>query len=82
MITFQIPDILQASVESYGIRLTLYDIEKRMVRSLSGSHDGAGMYTVRWDGRDAQGRSVSSGLYILELEAREFTQTKKILVIR
>jgi ABC-2 type transport system ATP-binding protein len=42
----------------------------------------AGRHAVTWDGRDASGRAVSGGLYILRIEAGNFKQTKKLLLMK
>ena len=42
----------------------------------------AGSHTVRWSGTDTFGLRVSSGVYILRFDAEEFTQTRKMLLLR
>ncbi len=41
-----------------------------------------GVYTVSWDGRDQFGETVSSGLYFYIIDAGEFKQTKKVVLIK
>ena len=48
-------------------------------------HQAAGMYenrsrAVYWDGKNAVGESVASGLYFYTLTAGEFTATRKMLI--
>ena len=67
------------------VTLTIYDIQGRVVRDLDLGHQGAGTYHGRsraahWDGRNAQGEPVASGLYFYTLKAGEFTATRKMLV--
>ncbi|MBE0565780.1 MAG: lamin tail domain-containing protein [Krumholzibacteria bacterium] len=65
-------------------RLDIYDVRGRQVRTLvdaqltAGSYDGA----YRWDGRDDQGRSVTSGTYFqrLELDGKVVGSRKMMLV--
>jgi hypothetical protein len=35
-----------------------------------------------WDGNDLRGRKVSTGVYLVRLEAGEFTSTRKLVVQR
>jgi hypothetical protein len=48
--------------------LRIYDAAGRCVRSLLDGRQQAGTHTVRWDGRDAGGRAVASGVYFVQLE--------------
>ena len=42
----------------------------------------AGSHTVRWDGKDSNGREVSSGIYLYQLQADYFSQIKKMTLLR
>ncbi|MDE0088821.1 MAG: leucine-rich repeat domain-containing protein [Candidatus Poribacteria bacterium] len=71
--------------EPADVTLTIYDIQGRVVRNLDLGHQRAGMYHSRsraahWDGRNAQGESVASGIYFYTLTAGEFTATRKLLI--
>ena len=67
------------------VKLTIYDINGRIVRDLDLGHQRAGIYQSRaraahWDGRNAQGEPVASGLYFYTLKAGEFSATRKMLI--
>ena len=67
------------------VTLTLYDVTGRVVRTLHLGHQAAGMYRSKsraayWDGRNAQGEPVASGIYFYTLVAGEFTATGKMLI--
>ena len=67
------------------VTLTLYDIQGRVVRRLDFGHQRAGIYHSRsraahWDGRNAHGESVASGVYFYTLTAGDFTATRKLLI--
>ena len=67
------------------VMLTIYDINGRVVRALDLGHQRAGVYQSRaqaayWDGKNAVGESVASGVYFYTLTAGEFTATRKILI--
>ena len=67
------------------VTLTLYDVTGRVVRTLHLGHQHAGMYRSKsraayWDGRNAQGEPVASGVYFYTLVAGEFAATGKMLI--
>ena len=71
--------------EPADVALTIYDINGRVVRDLGLGHQRAGMYHNRnraayWDGKNAVGEPVASGLYFYTLTAGEFTATRKMLI--
>ena len=68
--------------EPADVTLTIYDIHGRVVRNIDLGHQRAGMYHGRsraayWDGRNAQGEPVASGLYFYTLKAGDFIATRK-----
>jgi hypothetical protein len=64
------------------VRLGLFDVTGHLVRQL---HDGAlaaGRHTIAWNGRDAGGDLVPSGVYVARLEVAWGVETGKVLVLR
>ncbi len=53
-----------------SVRLEVYDLRGHRVRLLMRSEVPAGMHIAPWDGRDGQGRQVSSGQYLARLQIR------------
>ncbi len=53
-----------------AVSLAIYDLSGRLVRTLVDTEQGPGYYVVRWDGKDASGYAVASGLYFYRLSAR------------
>ena len=71
--------------KSADVSLTIYDIQGRVVRALDLGHQRAGTYHSRsraayWDGRNAVGEPVASGVYFYTLTAGDFTATRKMLI--
>lgn len=62
------------------VRLTVYDVQGRLVSRLVDESMEMGRYRVSWDGRDASGRYVGSGIYFYCLETRELTQTRSMVL--
>jgi hypothetical protein len=62
--------------------VAVYSVDGRRLRELVNGEMPAGMSEVTWDGRDAEGRSVSSGLYFCRLHAVTFTDMWKMVLLR
>ena len=70
-----------------NVRITIYNTHGVMVRSLSLGHQSAGYYTGRdraayWDGRNALGEQVASGLYFYQLETDEMSLMRKMVILK
>ncbi len=61
------------------VRLDVYDVAGRKVRTLADGRRDPGRFEAIWNGRDDDGRSVASGVYFVRLEAGDFRATRKIL---
>ena len=71
--------------ESTDVMLTIYNINGHVVRTLDLGHQRAGVYQSRnraayWDGRNAQGEPIASGVYFYTLTAGDFSATRKMLI--
>lgn len=64
------------------VRLVVYDIFGRRVRTLAEGELPAGRYSTNWDGRDDAGREASSGVYLYKLEGRGFSEVGTMVLIR
>ena len=67
------------------VSISIYTIDGKLVRTLDLGHQPAGMYQNRsraayWDGRNAFGEPVASGVYFYTLTAGDFTATRKMLI--
>ena len=62
--------------------LTIYNILGQKVRTLVDEYKLSGEYKVVWDGKDDKGKSVSSGIYFYKLKVGDFSQVKKMLLIK
>ena len=67
------------------VTLHIYAVNGQVVRRLALGHQPAGIYQSRsraayWDGRNAFGEPVASGLYFYTLTAGDFTATRKMLI--
>ena len=67
------------------VTLTIYDIRGVVVRELKLGHQAAGIYhsrsrAIHWDGRNAFGEKVATGIYFYTLKAGDFNATRKLLI--
>lgn len=68
--------------EQANVTLTIYDITGREVSELVNEALGTGTYTATWDGRNANGQLVSSGVYLYRIQAGTFVETKRMVFIK
>ena len=67
------------------VTISIYNVNGQLVRKLAFGHQVAGRYQSRsraayWDGRNAFGEPVASGLYFYTLTAGDFSATRKMLI--
>lgn len=62
--------------------LAVFDIAGRHVRTLVDDVRGSGAHDVTWDGRDARGVAVASGLYFYRLTTPDIRVSKKMLLLK
>jgi len=67
---------------SEKVKLTIYNLLGHQVISLVNTQKPAGNHTVAWDGRDANGHLVGSGVYFYRIEAGDFVKTHKMLMLK
>ena len=77
-----IPYQLAAPVD---VTVTIYAVDGTVVRTLSLGHQPIGIYQGKsraayWDGKNAHGEPVASGVYFYTLTAGDFTATRKMLI--
>lgn len=64
------------------VHIAVYDILGQQVATLVNGQQQAGYLTVEWDGRDAHGLQVPTGIYFVRMTADEFTATRKIMLMK
>lgn len=63
-------------------RLSVFDIQGRLVRVLADGYLPAGEHFVSWDGRDDGGRNLASGVYFYRLSAEDFSVGRRMVMLR
>jgi len=64
------------------VMLTLHDVTGRAVRCLAAGPQTIGFHTAVWDGKDARGCKLPSGVYFCRMQAGGTTATRRITLIR
>ncbi|MCB0260840.1 MAG: T9SS type A sorting domain-containing protein [Calditrichaeota bacterium] len=64
------------------VQLSIYNLLGQHVINLVAARQPAGRYRVEWNGKDAHGRPVPSGIYFYRLTAGELSQTRRMLLLR
>ena len=65
--------------EVSDVKLVVYNILGKEVRVLVNNTQAMGSHSIQWDGRDAIGRKLSSGMYIYRLVAGQNVAIKKMI---
>lgn len=63
-------------------KLEIYNIRGQKVKTLLNESLQSGRHSIVWDGKNAHGRSVSSGVYFYRLDTPNMTQTSKMLLMK
>lgn len=77
-----------ATVISYSlghtgpVEISIYSLAGRLVKVLARGDEIAGLHSVRWDGTDARGVSVASGLYLVRLRAADAVSSRSIVLVK
>ena len=74
--------IKYALPEASGVSLVIYNIMGQEVMRWDESNVTPGYHEKRWDGKTQSGIPVSSGIYVYRLQAGDFVQTRKMLLLK
>jgi hypothetical protein len=68
--------------EDAMVNITIYDMMGRVVSNLVSSQQNAGYKSIQWNATNNAGQQVSAGLYLYTIQAGEFRQTKKMVLLK
>ena len=63
-------------------KLVIYNAIGQEIRTLVQKFQPAGEYIVHWDGTDNLGQKVSSGIYMYHLTSGDFSQTRRMMLLK
>ena len=69
------------TIESY-VNLTIYDMLGREVSQLVSEIQSPGIQSVQWNATDMNGKPVSAGIYLYQIQSGEFIQTRKMVLLK
>jgi hypothetical protein len=64
------------------VAINIYDLMGRSIKSLVNSNQSAGYRSIQWNATNNLGEPVSAGMYLYTIQAGEFTQTKKMVLLK
>ena len=64
------------------VSITIYDMLGNVVNNLVNTNQSSGYKSVQWNATNNQGQPVSAGVYLYSIEAGEFRQTKKMILLK
>ena len=64
------------------VNITIYDMLGREIRTLVNTTQDAGFKSVIWNATNDYGKPVSAGVYLYKIQAGEFVQTKKMVLLK
>jgi len=73
--------------DATDVQITIYDTKGVLVRQLDLGHQPAGYYADRakaayWDGCNANGELVASGIYFYQLRAGDYSATRRMVILK
>ena len=69
-------------LEDSFVSITIYDMLGNVINNLVKSNQSSGFKSVQWNATNNQGEPVSAGVYLYSIEAGEFRQTKKMILLK
>lgn len=67
--------------DSY-VQITIYDILGRQIIRLIDEHQQAGYKSIDWNSTNTSGQQFSAGVYLYQVKAGDFLQTKKMILLK
>jgi hypothetical protein len=68
--------------QKVDVTFEIYNILGQLIFSCSVPNQPAGQHSITWPGINNQGRSISSGIYLYRMTAADFTDTKKMVLMK
>ena len=68
--------------ENSHVNITIYDMLGRAVKTMMNQHQNAGHRSIIWDGTNDYDNTVSTGIYLYQIQAGAYTRTKKMVFLK
>jgi len=64
------------------VKIDIYDILGMHVKQLINHDRNAGYHSIQWNATNDQGEPVSAGVYLYKIQAGDFVDTKKMILLK
>ena len=68
--------------EDEFVSITIYDMLGNVISNLVNKSERSGFKSIQWDATNNQGQPVSAGVYLYNIQAGQFSQTKKMVLLK
>ena len=68
--------------EISDVNLVIYNMLGQKVRAFNMNSISAGSHSIKWNGTNELGKSVSAGVYLYQLQAKDFVKTRKMVLLK
>jgi hypothetical protein len=69
-------------IEDTFVKITVYDMLGNVVNNLVNENQTSGFKSAQWNATNNEGQSVSAGVYLYTIEAGDYRQTKKMVLLK
>ena len=69
-------------LEDSFVRITIHDLLGNVINNLVNINQSSGHKTIQWNATDNQGQPVSAGVYLYSIQARDFVDTRKMILLK
>ena len=77
-----VTNILYNLTEDGFVKITVFDILGNVIKKLVNEVQNSGYKSIQWNATNNQGEPVSAGVYLYSIEAGNFRQTKKMILLK
>ena len=67
---------------SSHVNITVYDVLGNVVSNLVNANQSSGYKSIQWNATNNQGEPVSAGVYLYKIQAGDFVDTKKMILLK
>jgi len=75
-------DVPAGNEDGVDVKLEVYNVRGQRVAILVDAVKTPGSYVVQWNGKDDEGRTAGSGIYIYRIKAGDFSSTRKMVILK
>ena len=62
--------------------MQICDITGRLIKMLANAEMQPGIHQLTWNAKDGKGNAVSEGIYILKMQTGNYSETRKLVLVK